>query len=256
MIRVLLLVLFLAGSASQSFAQTLRHYGVNLDLTGILNRRVGLACEWRKNERSGLEFQLSYTDQNPVPGAHFFHGDWTVAYAKREIHRLVDPSQNDSRYYGSGRPLPEVKYPTISISTVGGRIGYRASYPDNRWRFFIQPSFSVARHNFVHVHDKITTLDIETENWRIAQGLERLVQTTTYYRQTRQMRFQRQWYAGIHYEIGGAYTFRNGLALEARCGLGFNFGGKNPYPQVPYTMNAVHTHASIRAGYFFGRIRN
>lgn len=260
MIRILLFTTFATTTiAAQSDVNSLRRHGIKFDLTGIAHRRAGLAYEWRINMRSGLEVQLSYTNQNPIRGAKFFHGNLTAAYAVRAIRQSMPGPLPEyllpeyaSGYFGNGRPLPELDHTTVPLSTVQGRFGYRITYPENKWRFFLQPSVSVARHVYVEIKDQTDIQKSEYRSWQLTQENDRVEQITTHYSQTRQMRLQRHWYGGLHYELGTAFPLKWGLEIEARCGLGFNIG-KYPYkiPRIPYTLNEVHTHASIRLVYFW-----
>lgn len=262
MIRSLFFLMLIATTIEgQSDIQLLSRHGIKVDLTGVVHRRVGLAYEWRINKRSGLEVQFSHTGQNPVRGMQFFHGDITVAYAVREIRQNTTGPLHDyllpeyeSGYFGSGRPLPDLDNTTVPLSTVEGWFGYRITYPEKNWRFFLQPSISIARHVYAITKDIKHIQKADYKSWQLAQGDETVEQITTFYSQTRQMRLQRHWYGGIHYELGSAFALKWGLEIEARCGLGINVG-KYPYkiPQFPYTLNEVHPHASIRAAYFWAK---
>lgn len=257
----LFIISVLAAVVCQLDAQTLRRNGLKIDVGSTWQRRIGLVYERRVTQSSGFEVQAGYTHHNPT-STSFFNGSYRMEYAWREVS-MTSADNVESKvsegYFGSGRPLPQLPAGIVQLSTIQAGFAYRASYGNTpQFRLFLQPSLHVMRHRYAEARDYILVLQKETEKWitgaTLADGS--ISRQTTHYRQTRDMRVHNRWYGGVAYDIGLACTLKNGLHLEGGAGLGINVGNTAyEKPKMPFALNGVHLRYMLRAGYFFGKIR-
>jgi len=255
--KTLLMNILVAIFAGELDAQAFRPHGVKIDAMGGFQRRVGLAYEWRITEKSSIEIQTSYSNHNPT-SLDFFNGSMMVEYARREIFVNeigLGEIKKSSNYFGSGRPLPELETSTVPLSTIQASLAYRVSYNEQNWRFFVQPSVNIARHQYAETSDDVFVSDVVVEQWQAGETLldGLITRSTKHFTQVREMRLYNYWLGGVAYDIGFASTLKSGIHFDISVGLGLNVG-KYPYksPVAPFILNSVFPRYAIRVGYFFG----
>lgn len=264
MIRKLLFFIAVAVLNQPSAAQTLRPFGVKMDLTAALQGRIGAAFEWRFHQKSGFELLLDYQQHNTLP-PDVFNGSVTVEYATRTLDSTrwgssqpLNPA--DWSYLGTGRPLPALPSPFIALSTLHTRLGYRISYEVGRGhsRFFIQPAIHLSRHRYFESREQTIVTSDDLESWQVGSVPNELqvIRHTIGYRQSLEMRQRDAWLGGISYDIGIALQWQHRIVLEGRLTAGLNIG-EPPYsePQPPSSLRNFFGGLMLHAGYFFGKKR-
>ena len=260
--RELLLLIVFVPSIKDLNAQRVRHFGVKVDLTAVLQARAGAAFEWRINSRSGFELQLDAVQHNKLP-PHVFNGNFSTEYAQRSIDstswgKALSPNHSDWSYLGTGRPLAALPPPVLALSTIHARLGYRISYErrEGRSRIFLQPAINVYRHRYFESAEKTFITGNQVESWQVGSLPNELqvIRRTVHYQQSLEMRQQDYWTGGISYDIGTALHFKCGITLEGRLTVGLNFG-EEPYSAVkpPASIQNFYGGAAVNAGYFFGK---
>jgi hypothetical protein len=258
--HVLLFTLVDALVSLESRAQSLQQVVVKADMHEAAKSHLSAALEYRFDSKNSVEIQLGFRQHNSLP-PDVFNGDWTSDYAERRdyIISLTSPPPNDVsgwEYLGTGRPLPKEPLSIIPLSTYNTRVNYGMSFQKSPrgFRLILLPGISVSRHRYFEVNDKLNKNETILTSWQIGAipNQAQLVEQTSYYTQTRQMREQIWWVAGATYAFGFAWQAKCGVYLEARVTTGVNFGNA-PYSgqDLPTILSNFYGQGAFFVGWAF-----
>ncbi len=244
----------------ESMAQNLRRGVVKADVVAAAKKQWGAGLEWRLNAKNSLDIQVGFQRHNELP-SDVFNGDWTTDYAKRRDYVVSSTSQTPANdfgweYLGTGRPLPDAASSMISLSNSYVRLSYGISYQTNPrgLRIILLPGISFSNHRYFDLSEQINKTRSTFERWQIGSAPypAQLVEQTTFYTQTRQMREKNWWVGGVTQAFGFAWQAKPGFFLEARWTVGINFGDA-PYPKedVPPIMTNFFGQGAFFVGWAF-----
>ncbi len=245
---------FQANAQKQRFA-------LKVDALEAWRKNQGAAFEWRLDPKNSIEIQVGFRSHEELP-AGVFVGEWKAHYAERrsfQVNASSGGAGNDIlQYLGTGRPLPQAPPPIIQLTTMYVRATYGMSFQKKPQglRTILLPGVSLFRHQHFEVKEKIDLTETTYNSWQIGSSTNQAqyVEQTTFYTQTREMRKQDNWIAGITYALGLAWQTKSGIYLEARLTMGVNIG-KVSYSdstlKPPAILNNYYGQGAFFAGWAF-----
>ncbi len=120
-----------------------------------------------------------------------------------------------------------------------------------KWRWFLQPGLTVARHRYLQINDVLTVERDERRYWSVPQQYLLVSQITVSTRQERIMREKEKWFGGIRYDVGISRNIGPRLLVELRGAGSIQFF--TPYRvRAPRTMREVSWQYHLMVGYRIG----
>lgn len=242
-----------------AFGQQVKPFTIKTEFIGLLKNRFKLEGEWRFNRKSAIECGFSFRKSSHL-SSDAFNGDWNNEYALRRTY--AKSSNTNVPYYdtgwelfGDGKPLPEWQGSTAYNAVMQFSFGYRQYYPlGKHLEMFIQPTIMVAHQRAFELLEDVTfKTTSEVNTWEISNELpeKTMIQETTFFKQSRKMRFKDSFIGGPSYGLGLCYRIKN-VVLEGKLNAGLNFSeleNTNSHPLVD--MRRYYAQCSVSAGYSF-----
>jgi len=232
-------------------AQTPAHHRFKLNLSGLADRQVQLAYEFRKSPRKSLEITVG-AQYPAIDHSQVFYGQWVTYYAYRQA--AID--QPAVEYEGTGRRLADLPAYIVKhrfFIKAGQRYSWRLPKRKSL-ELFVQPSLGLTKNTTYHIEDFTTTISQWKELWPTpdANPANYRESVVTYYRQSRLMNLESFVAPVIDLSAGLAFTPWRGLVIEGRLGAFGEWWLSAPTPKYKFLyLNSIEPSIMLLAGWAF-----